>query len=230
VRSLKELIFKHVSAVDAKSAEPLRIASPDKLVKLAFESHSAFEELVRSAEGVARDGLGILARAASHASTRASSIGVRDVRTAAGYWFDRDKRQAIDSPSARVLMHYIEAELIERHFTRLLLTDATPDYAPLAALVDARILHIVGSRRVTRGESAMQYSLFKIDYGWFLHCVGGRVGNDGLARKDVQRALKFVMASQLTEERLAQVPVLSVEKFKVELLASRPLGQGQVGS
>ncbi|MBB5232585.1 hypothetical protein [Deinococcus budaensis] len=87
----KDLFFRHVRADLPETAS---YATSDMLVSRGFTQINAFEELVRSAEGVPRDAINIAILAAQAANNDPISIPI--VRGAARRWYQRDKEKSLE--------------------------------------------------------------------------------------------------------------------------------------
>jgi hypothetical protein len=140
----------------------------DQFLNRTFR-HGAFSELVRAAEGIPRDAIGIAGAAALRAVDR--PISERQVLTAASEWYTRDKERAIAShPYALDLLHWLVDEVaINRHSTAFFLRQDTDAQDPLIRyLYDARLLHILTKDVAANDQPGIRFSLYRLDYGSYL--------------------------------------------------------------
>lgn len=134
----------------------------------------ALPELVRAAEGIPRDGINIAALAAQHAHDQ--PIGLAHVRRAAQDWFLRDKQSAISAnePLLRGLRFLVD-EVVGRRRSRTFLIDQLSGarHDLIAALYDARLLHLLRRGIVDKHYPGTLYDGFAIDYGCYVAVLHG---------------------------------------------------------
>ncbi|MEF8699280.1 MAG: hypothetical protein V5B33_08125, partial [Candidatus Accumulibacter sp. UW20] len=95
-------------------------------INTLFTQKPAFEEFVRSAEGVPRDAINIIGVAAQKALDNA--ISVPDIRAAARTWYTRAKQQAVSTkPRAQELLNWIVDEVIQHRQARAFLLGSEPE-------------------------------------------------------------------------------------------------------
>jgi hypothetical protein len=170
------LFFKHVVAVT--SASPILGTEAD-LIRDGFTDSRAFDELVRSAEGVPRDAINIAARAASHAGEQ--RISVPDVRWAAQRWFQTDKEAALRSrEEATELLRWVIDEVIRGKRSRSFLVSQRHDKRPvLMSLFDARVLHLARRGYSAQDQPGERYDVFSIDYGAYVDLINTQAAPSG---------------------------------------------------
>src|ERR1700683_2145581 len=114
VEFFRELIFRHYRSETTARPE---FGDSDALVQAAFTQHNAFDDFVKSAEGVPRDAFNVLSIAAQR--SLADRIPIATVRVAARTWFQRDKEGAIRSnPEAQSLLNWIVDKVIAHRRAR----------------------------------------------------------------------------------------------------------------
>ena len=149
-----------------------RIDTADQTIRLLFTQVTALQELVRAAEGVPRDALNIVARAAVRAGD--SRIATEHVRAAAAQVYTTTKASLINGvPLAQRLLNVIIEEVISAKKARafLLLPEHTED--PLIQrLVDDRILHIIKRGYSHSDRPGVRYDVLQIDYGCYVQLLG----------------------------------------------------------
>jgi hypothetical protein len=140
-------------------------------LRLLFTQVTALQELVRAAEGVPRDALNIVARAAVRAGD--TRISTEHVRAAAAQVYTTTKAALINGvPLAQRLLNVIIEDVISAKKARafLLLQEHTED--PLIQrLVDDRILHIIKRGYSHSDRPGVRYDVLQIDYGCYVQLL-----------------------------------------------------------
>jgi hypothetical protein len=166
----KNLLHKHLNQI--LSEESLgRINTPDETLRLLFTQVTALQELVRAAEGVPRDALNIVARAAVRAGD--SRIATDHVRAAAAQVFTTTKSALLNGvPQAQRLMDAIIQDVISAKKARafLLLQEHT-GHPLIQRLVDDRILHIIKRGYSHSDRPGVRYDVLQIDYGCYVQLL-----------------------------------------------------------
>jgi hypothetical protein len=140
VEFFKELVFRHYKS--EPSPDKPEFDSADRLVQAAFTQLNAFEDFVRSAEGVPRDAFNVLSIAAQRSMN--DKISIPTVRVAARTWYQRDKEGAIRAnQEAQELLHWIIDKVIAHRKARAFLLLANTRHPVIDVLFDARLLHII---------------------------------------------------------------------------------------
>jgi hypothetical protein len=165
------LLFKHLTAGTEEQRRVPGLNKESDLISIGFTDYRAFDELVRSAEGVPRDAINIVAKAAWRASDR--RISTPDVRTAARQWFQNDKEGALKGePVAQLLLNWIIDKVIRDKKARgFLVNQKDQNAAPLTALFDARVLHLVRRGYSAQDEPGERYDVYVIDYGAYVDLI-----------------------------------------------------------
>ncbi len=167
----QNLIFRHLNyALSTTGSDPLPDVSA--MMSLLFTQVTALNELVRAAEGVPRDALNILGRAALRAGGQ--KISVDHVRQAAGQLYLTSKAAQLNGvPQARDLLEKINADVIGVRKARAFLLDREQTNHPLIQkLVDDRLLHIIKQGYSSKDEPGKRYDVLQIDYGCYVHLLG----------------------------------------------------------
>jgi hypothetical protein len=138
---------------------------------MGFTDKRAFDELVRAAEGVPRDALNIVAKAALIAGS--GPISVPHVRQAARAWFQTDKERAFsDNTEAQRLLNWIVDNVIRAKRARgFLVNQREVGSALIRALFDARVLHVVRRGYSAQDEPGERYDVYVIDYGAYVDLI-----------------------------------------------------------
>lgn len=163
VEFFQELIFRHYRSEGTAKPE---FETSDALVQAAFTQRNAFEDFVKSAEGVPRDAFNVLSIAAQRSLS--DKISIPTVRIAARTWFQRDKEGAIRSnPQAQDLLHWVVDEVIAHRRARAFLLNSNRRHELIDALFDARLLHVM-KRSISGKEPGARYDAYKLDYGCYV--------------------------------------------------------------
>ncbi|CAM3320659.1 hypothetical protein DFJ75_5013 [Williamsia muralis] len=175
------LIFKHLSASDAPEAfGDLTVRNTSDVIRLGFTDTRAFDELVRAAEGVPRDFLHIVSRAATRAGSQPISVDI--VREAAKYWYQSDKVEALESrEQARALLTWLIDKVIREKRARAFLVREDDMRDPLlVTLFDARVLHVVRRGYSAQDRPGERFDVWTIDYGAYVDLVRTKYAPQGL--------------------------------------------------
>lgn len=165
------LFFRHLT-LGVDSDNPVsEMRTESDLVRIGFTDRRAFDELVRSAEGVPRDAINIAAKAALRAGD--GRIGVPDVRAAARSWYQLDKEAALRSreEALALLNHIIDDVIRGRKARGFLVNQRSARASLLQALFDARVLHLVKRGYSAQDEPGERYDVYVIDYGAYVDLI-----------------------------------------------------------
>ena len=169
-----QLFHRHVVAMWAVSPpDDCHLDCPAAFVSKAFVSDVAFRELVRAAEGVPRDAINIVSKAALHAGNE--RISLRDVREAARTWYMVDKEAGLQAkPDARDLLHWIMDRVIGQRQVRAFLLQQGSENHLVEWLYDARLLHAVKRGVAARGHAGVRFDAYALDYGCYVDLLATR--------------------------------------------------------
>jgi len=171
VNFFKILLFRHISQVlDSLGME--KPESPDQLIKLLFTQVTALQELIRAAEGVPRDALNIVSRAALRAAD--SKISTSHIRDAAAQLYQTTKAAQLNAiPAARQLLDAILQDVLSNRKARaFLLAQDDTNHPLIQQLVDDRILHIIKKGYSSKDEPGARFDVLEIDYGCYVGLLG----------------------------------------------------------
>jgi hypothetical protein len=168
VQFFKNMIYRHclshLSDEDAK-----KYKDEDVFALAIFTEKRALEEFVRASEGVPRDALNLLHKAAFKAVDR--RVGVEDVRAAAREWYQSDKAAFINQDSeTRRLLNWIIDNVIRGRKARAFLFDSDRREELIDRLFDARSLHVL-KKNVSSKEGGQRYDAYKLDYGCYVDLI-----------------------------------------------------------
>lgn len=168
-----DLLFKHlVSVIEEGQFDVNPPLSRSAAIQQTFTQVTAFDELVRAAEGVPRDAINVAIIAAQRADE--DLIGVPHVRTAAKAWYQRDKEAAATAdPRARDLLLWIIDKVIGERRAKAFMLRQGPasEHHLVRSLYDNRVLHLIKRGVSSRDEPGVRYNVFGIDYGCYVDLV-----------------------------------------------------------
>ena len=176
-----QLFQRHIQAA---SDDCLEFSSPEEFVDSAFAGEGAFRELVRAAEGVPRDGINVLSKAALHAADE--RITLRHVRDAARVWYLSDKQATLNArPTERDLLHWIIDRVIEERGVRGFLLRQGSESHQIEWLYDARLIHLIKRNIAAKDQPGIRFDAYAVDYGCYVDLLTTRGGGpQGLLRID----------------------------------------------
>jgi hypothetical protein len=210
----RNLISRHAVAVTSGTDLDGKIPQDSaELIRVAFTEKRAFEEFVRSAEGVPRDAINVLALAAQRALSE--QISVQHVRVAAKNWYQRDKDKAVSAnEKARDLLHWIIDVVIAQRRARAFLLRSDSADELIEALYDARVLHLLKRSVSTHDQPGVRYDVYKIDYGCYVDLIATAKSPQGLLPLDTDPGdpVQFVDVPP-DDYRSIRRAILSLDKF-----------------
>lgn len=166
----KNLLHRHLSQIlSEEGIEPPRTA--DNTVSLLFTQVTALNELVRAAEGVPRDAITIVSRAALRAGER--KISTDHIRAAAAQVYQSTKAALLNGiPDARSLLERIIAEVIsEKRARAFLLQQDYTEHPLIRQLIDDRLLHLIKRGYSSNAEPGTRFDVLQIDYGCYVQLL-----------------------------------------------------------
>jgi hypothetical protein len=173
VEFFAQLFHRHIRAMDGTGIELPEFDGPHEFVGEAFVSPAAFRELVRAAEGVPRDAMNIVSKAALHAGNE--RINLQDVREAARSWYMQDKQAGLKAkPDARDLLHWINDRVIGDRRVRAFLIQQGTESHLVDWLYDARLLHVVKRGIAAKDRAGVRFDAYALDYGCYVDLLATR--------------------------------------------------------
>lgn len=160
------LIGKHIKAV----SEELDVKLPEDsaaIIALAFTQENVFREFVIATEGVPRDALHILQRAATKADNSLISLPV--LKDAVLGYYQTDKYNSINgNEPLRLLLEWIRDEVIGGRRTRAFLLPVGTNDPLIDELFDRRALHILNRSMSAAHRPGERFVVYKLDYGCYV--------------------------------------------------------------
>ena len=177
-----QLFYRHVQA--AAQNDSLELNSPDDFVKAAFAGQGAFQDLVRAAEGVPRDGINVLSKAAMQAAE--SHITLRNVRDAARNWYLTDKQAFLRTrPAERDFLHWIIDHVIGKRGIRGFLLRQGAESHLIDRLYDARLIHLIKRSIGAKDQAGVRFDAYAVDFGCYVDLLATRgAGPRGLLQAE----------------------------------------------
>jgi hypothetical protein len=170
-----DLLLKHLGAAFDDLAYLEReygVSTPDDFVDLMF-TDQAFKELVRAAEGVARDLLQIFTRAYLNAwKSGAAHITVPTVTNAAREWYEKDKQSNLGENQHALLKALVDNVIGDRHARSFLVAREDSSAPVLRSLIDQRVVHIIRNGYADKDNPGTRYNIYTLDYGCYVDLKG----------------------------------------------------------
>jgi hypothetical protein len=182
------LLFKHLTAGAGDSDRIVGLDHERDLITKGFTGRPAFDELVRASEGVPRDAINIVAKAAVHAGEK--QISTPNVRKAARQWFQSDKEAALKGVAGGTdLLNWVYDRVIRDKRARGFLVSQRFSSDPLLnALFDARVLHLVRRGYSAQDAPGERYDVYLIDFGAYVDTINTQAAPQELHLMDADAA------------------------------------------
>jgi hypothetical protein len=207
-RFFRELLYRHVRALVATTRELNVPASSSEFISSLFTQRPAFEEFVRSAEGVPRDAINIAAQKALD-----SAVSVPDVRAAARTWYTRAKQQAVATkPRAQALLNWIIDEVIQHRQARAFLLAVDANDELIDFLYDARVLHVIRQGVSAQDYPGRRFNVYALDYGCYVDLINTSRAPHGLFEAELEGEAGFVDVPH-TDFRSIRRAILNLAPF-----------------
>lgn len=211
VEFFRELLFRHYQS--GKALDHPEFKSAEGLIAATFTQVNAFDDFVKSAEGVPRDAFNILSLAAQRGMD--DRISVPTIRVAARTWYQRDKETAIRAnPDATRLLHWIIDEVIAHRKARAFLLTANSRHTLIDALVDARLLHVVKRGLSGQEEAGVRYDAYKLDYGCYVDLLATKSAPVGSFSEDDANTKSLDIIVPSDDYRAIRRAVLNLQNFE----------------
>jgi hypothetical protein len=207
---VRDVVNDDGHVLSAYLSEMHGIEGPAALVKKLFASSRAFAELVRAAEGVARDFILIFSKAYFRAGKgRGSRIDTSAIRDGAHALFD-EKVDDVTPEQEKALGYLINEVLKEGNARAFLLEKRDARHDLIRSLFDSRLIHLVHRGFVDPAEPARWFNVYTLDYGLYAPLLE----TSQAPRGDFTTALKGVDgAVALDKERWIRRIILDPEKL-----------------
>jgi hypothetical protein len=218
------LILKHITAGVEERERVSEIRNERDLVRIGFSDARAFDELARAAEGIPRDAINVLAKAAQYAAER--KISVPDIRKAAVNWYQTDKAGALrNRDSSLDLLNWIIDNVIRGKKSRgFLVNQKDTTNKRLNTLFDARVLHLVRRGYSAQDQPGERFDVFVIDYGAYADLMNTKNAPTALPSTvdDNEEVSDFEIPIQ--DLRSLRRAILDLSQYEKEFPADIPNG------
>ena len=185
--------------------------SSNEFVTSLFTQSSAFEEFVRSSEGVPRDAINIIGIAAQKSID--SAISIPAIRSASRTWYTRAKQQAVSTrPRAQELLNWIIDEVIQHRQARAFLLGVDTNDELINFLYDARVIHILRQGISAQDYPGRRFNVYALDYGCYVVLINTSRAPQGLFQADSDGTEGYVDVPH-TDFRSIRRAILDLEPF-----------------
>jgi hypothetical protein len=173
-----------------------RIDSGDNLTSRLFTGKSAFQELVRASEGVARDFINIFTTAYFDSQRRdRKNIERKSILEAARQWFEKDKEQNLDQSLRTVLSQIVDKVIGSRRARSFLIPRELEKHPVIQQLFDCRVLHLVQRGYADKDNPGRRYNIYTLDYGTYVDLINTskqpELDMPELKNNDAERVVPF---------------------------------------
>ena len=208
----RDLLFKHLTALAAVHQDIEVTHSPIHFVNDIFTQHTAFEEFVRSAEGVPRDAINIIGIAAQKALE--NQISVSNIRSAALTWYHRAKQRVVSAdPEAQKLLTWIIDQVIRHRQARAFLLSSDIRDELIEFLYDSRVLHILKQGMSAQDQPGKRFNVYSLDYGCYVDLINTHRAPKGFFGIDDENGSESISVPQ-TDFRSIRRSILDIGKFR----------------
>ena len=173
-KTFEELLYKHIdNGVSGNFlASELDISTSKELKRRLFTSRNAFVELVRAAEGVARDFINIFTAAYFDAHRKGQeNIGIPDIRNAAKTWYEKDKESNLQNCQQQFLHSVVGSVIRGKKARSFLLQRDQARNALIRSLFDYRVLHLMQKGYSDPSNPGIRYDIYTLDYGTYVDLI-----------------------------------------------------------
>jgi hypothetical protein len=209
----RDLLYRHVTAlaISQPDLDIYRLRTPANFINETFTQQTAFDEFVRSAEGVPRDAINIIGIAAQKALY--DKISVPNIRNASLTWYQRAKQQAVSSrPNAQKLLTWIIEEVIQHRQAKGFLISSENRDELIEFLYDSRILHILKQGASAQDFPGKRFNVYSIDYGCYVDLINTVRAPKGLLEVESENKVEFINVPQ-TDFRSIRRSILDIDRF-----------------
>ena len=165
-----DMLYKHVQTeLPEGYLAAIGVTDGAGFARKLFSDQSAFQELVRSSEGVARDLINIFNHAYFSAHRRGKEkIDKSSVTEAARLWYEQDKLRNLDQQLLELLQRVIEQVIGAKKARSFLLAREFGNHPLIQKLFDLRVLHVVQRGYADKDKPGVRYDIYTLDYGTYV--------------------------------------------------------------
>jgi len=191
-----KVLFNHINAQleEAYLEKKYGIDSWERFVSSFFTSNITFSELVRAAEGVARDLINIFNLSYFGAKNSLEKIDVKTIEQAARNWYQQDKESNLSEKQSYVMNRIVDDVIGHRKARSFLLEQQHAKDEMIRALFDARVIHLMQKGYSDQDTPGVRFDIYSLDYGTYVH----------LKRTSSQPELKLIFFDDPEEEPITE--------------------------
>jgi len=217
--AFSEMLYRHIET-DVPSdylKNTYSITNNKTFITKIFTTPDTFRELVRAAEGVARDLINIFTIAFFDCERRRrDKIDKNSVLDAARQWFERDKSQSLSDLLRFILENIVQEVIGSKKARSFLLPRELEKHELVLQLLDARVLHLVHRGYADKDNPGRRYNIYTLDYGTYVDLINtskqpelellleaddNQIGEERIVPFDDKRSIRRIV---LTNEFLSQ--------------------------
>ena len=166
-----DILFRHLTSElpDDYLQSKHGVANASQLQSKMFTERATFVELVRAAEGVARDLINIFTSAFFDAHRRKlERIDRKAVVEAARQWYEKDKQKDLAEELKEVLGRIVKEVIGSRKARSFLLPRELEKHPTIQRLFDMRVLHLMHRGYADKENPGVRYNIYTLDYGTYV--------------------------------------------------------------
>ncbi|HLF79760.1 MAG TPA: hypothetical protein VJB57_19940 [Dehalococcoidia bacterium] len=173
-----DVLYRHVNAA-LDDPNYLRdrygVESASDFVTVFF-TENAFKELVRAAEGVARDLLQVFGRSYTHSwRNGAARVTGPNVTIAARDWYESDKQANLGDEQHLLLRKLTEGVIGAKRARSFMVAREDSGSPLLRSLIDQRVVHMIRKGYADKDNPGTRYNIYTLDYGCYVDLKGTKV-------------------------------------------------------
>lgn len=171
ISAFGDILFRHLSSeLPDKYLQTIhKVESSAQLQSKLFTERATFIELVRAAEGVARDLINIFSSAFFDAHRRRlDRIDRKAVVEAARQWYEKDKQKDLPEDLKEVMARIVKEVIGRRKARSFLLPRDLEKHQTIQRLFDMRVLHLMHRGYADKENPGVRYNIYTLDYGTYV--------------------------------------------------------------
>lgn len=196
----RKLLYKHLitELPDNYLEKTYSLLHQGQLATGLFSTSNTFVELVRAAEGVARDFINIFNKAYFDSNRRnRSKIDMLAVTESARQWYEQDKQPQLDENQLHVLSRIISKVIGEKKARSFMIERVESSNSTIRSLFDYRVLHLIQRGYADKSNPGIRYNIYSLDYGTYVDLIKTKqapeidFSNDDDFNEDSDRIVPF---------------------------------------
>lgn len=169
--TFRKLLYRHLitELPEDYLLKTAAISHQGELINALFSAQKTFIELVRSAEGVARDFINICVKTVFDSLRRGrSKIDMQAVNESARQWYEQDKQPQLDATQLRVLSKVVSMVIGEKKARSFMVERGEANHPTIRSLFDFRVLHLIRRGYADKSNPGLRYNIYTLDYGTYV--------------------------------------------------------------